>query len=917
MPAAEHLLGRAGELARLDLVLGGASDCPSTLLVLGDPGIGKSALIAQAARRAAARGAVVLTTTGVPSEARLPFAGLHQLLGPVLPAAARLPRPQRDALLAAFGRSETAVGDIFAVALAALSLLRDCAGTTRVVLVAEDLHWIDRATTDVLAFVARRIDADAVAIVASAREAPRGAMADVLAEVLTLGGLDDVSAGQLVDASAPGLDAALRGRLLREAHGNPLALVELSIAWSRLPPGTLIASWVPVTTRLAHTFAARIDQLPGPCRTAVLVAALNDGPSLWEVLTAASLAVGAPLTSRALEPAIEARLVELAGGDIRFRHPLMRFAIAEGAALAERQDAHSALARVLPDADRVAWHRAAAASEPDEDVAIALDGSAARARRRGAVGVAVASLERGARLSPEPSQRGRRLVRAAELAFELGRRDVVQRLLDEAEQLPLDPLDRIRLQWRRGLGDGRWRDVAQTRSLAELVDRMHRAGELDLALDALLTVAIAGWWTSADDERRATMADAVDRLGVPDSDARVLGVLAFAAPVERGTRVLAVLRRVRAEELDDPGELSLLGAAAGVLGAQELSAAFLDPAIRRLRAQDRLGGLADALISRAWAAWHLGGWDLAASAAAETVRIGVQIERPAAVAAGRLVDGALAAARGAPAVADAIAADVEATFRPLGATSMLALATVVRGLAAQADGRAGEAYDLLLPLLRGGDDGARVIVGQAGIAVFVDAAVQCGELASARAVVHSLGHLAARCGSPTMSAHLAYARPLLADDDEAEDLFVAALGSGLAAWPFLDARLLLAYGSWLRRQRRVGESRIPLRAAREAFDALAADPWGERARQELRATGESAGPRAGAAHERLTAQEREIAGLAARGMTNREIGQHLYLSPRTVGSHLYHVFPKLGITSRAELAGLAGLPGLSGRPESA
>jgi DNA-binding CsgD family transcriptional regulator len=905
---AGRLLGRDAELRRLDGVLGAVDRRGAALVVVGEPGIGKSALLAEVAARAEGRGMAVLRLSGVQAESHLPFAGLHQALEPVLGRVDDLPPPQSRALLAAFGQIDAEVGDMFGVALATLTLLRERAAEAPVLLVAEDTPWLDPMSADVLAFVARRVADDPVVVLASAREVPPGPLADAGLEEVPLTPLDPATARWLVDRHAPGLAAPLRDRLLEEAGGNPLALVELAASWSALPPGTLLTSWVPVTDRLTRAFADRAGSLPAPSRAVLLVAAVNDGDSTAEALAAAAVVAGAPVDAGALVPAEAAGLVEPAGAALRFRHPLVRSAMRGAAGLAERQAAHAALAGVVADPDRVAWHRASAAVLPDEDVARDLEAAAARARRRGAVVDAVAALERAADLSPAELDRGRRLVRAAELADELGRGDVTQRLLDAAEPLALDPLDRLRVEWRRGVrAEGVWRDVGRMRSLLDVTGRMSRAGDVDMALDALVAVASAGWWTSVGADRRVLVAEAVDRLPVAADDPRRLAVLALAAPVERGPGVLERLAAIGPASVGEPGGLALLGIAAGAVGSADLSEQFLAPATRRLRDEGRLGALAEALVGRAWAAWHRGAWGVAASAAEEARRLGEEAERPAVVAASRLVEAALAAVRGDPAAAEETAAAVDERYGARGGTTMQALAAMVRGLAAQADGRADDAYALLAPLVGPSDDGSAAVAGQAAVTLYVDAAAQTGRLGEAREAIGALEDLARRAGSPMMAASVTYAGPLLAgDDDRAEALFQAALGGPLAPWPFAAARLRLAYGAWLRRRRRVGDSRASLRAARDACDALGAVAWGERARQELRAAGEASGPRPEAAVELLTAQEAEIVRLAARGLTNREIGRRLYLSHRTVGSHLYHAFPKLGITSRGELAGVLG-----------
>ncbi len=892
----------------LRAVVDGAGGGDALAVLVGEPGIGKSALLDAAVRHAALRGALVLRTSGVPSESRLPFAGLDQLVRPVLAAAADLPAPLQAALHGALGRLET-TGDHVAVSLAVLELLRLHAADRTVVVVVDDLHWLDKCTVDLLAFVARRIASDCVALLVSSREPPVGSFAELRVPPLVLEGLDAASAAALVDRHGPGLDPSLRDRLLQEAHGNPLALVELAVGWSKLPPATVLDAWVPLTARVEEVFAARAEPLPATCRTLLLLAAVDDGDGLTDLLAAACLVVGASVTPEDLRPAIAAGLVALDARGVRFRHPLARSAIYQAADELDRRAAHRALADVLTDHDRVAWHRAAAALDPDEQIAAALDRAAARARRHGALLAAIAGLERAADLSPAPADRGRRLVRAADLADELGRRDVVERLLDTAESLALDPVDRARAAWRRRLREGAPpRDLGEARALVDITDRMSTAGDVDLAIESLMDVASAGWWADTGPELLGVIAAAARRLGLPDGDPRLLNVLALTSPVDDGAAVLARVREVDAASVADPAVGVLLGTTAGILGAHHLATAFLDPATRRLRAEGRLGLLSDGLVSRAWAGWHVGDWDGAVVAAAEARRLGERNARQNAVASARLLEGAIAAARGDSAAAEEAAAATERRFRPLGTRTMVALAAVVRGVGLLADGHAGAAHDLLAVQLDSTVEGPSAVLGLGTIGLAVDAAVHSGREDSVRAVIPRLAELQGRTGSPALAAGVAYARPLVASDDEAEALFVAALGSDLERWPFEHARLLLAYGAWLRRRRRTTEARTALRSARDACDALRATPWGDTARRELRASGEVSRRPPTSAVERLTAQELEIARLAAAGLTNREIGQRLLLSHRTIGSHLYHLFPKLGVTSRGELAAaLAGV----------
>lgn len=909
MTGAEVLLGRSAELGVLESLLDDVDRRGRALLVVGEAGIGKSALFEAAAAGAVARDVQVLRAAGVQSESHLPFAGLHLLLGPSLGRAADLPTPQRDALRAAFGEVEASEEGIdpLAVALATLTLLRDVADRRPLLVLAEDVQWLDERTASILPFVARRIEQDPIVLLASARELPAGPFSDARLEQLDLTGLDDEAARALVDRVAPGLDEVLATRLVTEARGNPLALGELGVAWRDLPVGTVL-SRAPLTTRLRDTFTERMQSLEPGCRTFLLVTALHHGGSADEILAAGGVLTGEARGVADLQQAVDARLIETDLGGVHFRHSLMRAAIVDAAGDADRRAAQSALAEVVADPDRAVWHRSAAALVPDEALAVALDGLADRARRRGAVDDAFAARVRAASLSDDVTARGRRLVDAAELAVELGRTDEVRRLLDEAERQELEPRDRGRAALRRRMVEGRaWSDVGQVRDLVDLAVETSAAGDTDGALAAMTSAAITGWWINFDQDRREVLVDGADALHVEPDDPRLVGIVGMADPVGRGRAVLAQLEALPPDEVDDPGLLSTLGSTASMLGRPDLAIPMIDRSIRGLRAQGRLDYLSSALTSRSWLAWYGGDWDLAASCSAEAARLGEQTERRVNEAMAHLVQAALLAARGDTDGASTVLDDVEAFLQLLSAAPILALATYVRGVAAFADGQRDRAYELLAPLLPIGRVAERAVVSQGALTLYFDAAASTGHGDEAAAVLAELAEGAERSGSHAMSTGVLYGRALLADDEHADAAYEAACSSALQHLPFALARLRLIHGIRLRRQRRIGDSRLPLREARDAFDRLGALPWGERARQELRATGEASQQRLPAAPELLTAQELEIARLAAAGMTNKQIGQQLYLSHRTVGSHLYRSFPKLGITSRTELSGVLGL----------
>jgi DNA-binding CsgD family transcriptional regulator/tetratricopeptide (TPR) repeat protein len=883
----------------------------AALCIVGDPGIGKTALLGAFAADAVGEGMAVLSATGVRSETHLPFAALHELLDPIVERIGALQEAQRDALLGALGQSDRQVLDVFMVAVATLNLLRDCADDRPLLVIIDDLQWLDSSSADVLAFVARRLDADPIVLVASSREEPTGALADAQLVEIGLAGLGPTDAATLVDTHAPGLEPGLRDRLLAESAGNPLALVELAIAWNRLAPGTLLGKWSPITSRVRDTFAARLSALDPASRAVLLVAALDDGADLHSSLVAASSLVGRPVTLGELGPAVDARLVELDARSFRFRHPLVRAAVYDLATPQERRVAHEVLADILDD-DRSIWHAAAAATAPDPGLATALDEVAAGLRRRAAVTGAITALERAAALSDDPTSRGRRLVLACELAMELGRTDVAARLLDEADDLELDPRVRARSALRRKLlSDGVWRDTNEVRSLVAVAEDVGAEGDLETALSTLTTVAVTGWWTNFDAERRALVVGAIERLAPPSDDARVLASLGMADPVGRGAWVLEQIDRLDASTIVDPAVLNMLGGVASVLGSSERAADLLDRAIAGFRESGQLSLLSGTLASRSWAAWHLGDWNLGASLASEGSRMADQTNRPAHTASARAAEAAFAAARGNTSVAEAIASDLERTFRPLNALPIVALALHAHGIAALADGRSDAAYDYFREQFDLQRTGETPVVNQMSIAPYVDAAVQSGHRDEARELMREVAKIAKRSASPHMQIAVAYAAPLLADDDDAEGDYRRALDSSVRRRPFLYGRLLLAYGRWLRRHRQVRESRPPLREARAIFDTLGAVPWETWARQELRAAGEAGPDRSANLVAQLTAQEIEIARLAASGISNREIGQQLCLSHRTIGSHLYRIFPKLGITSRGQLASALAIAGLA------
>ena len=463
-----------------------------------------------------------------------------------------------------------------------------------------------------------------------------------------------------------------------------------------------------------------------------MTAALDDAPTVSEILDAASIVAGARLDISDLSPAVEQRLVEADAQRVQFRHPLIRSAAHQAAGVAERRAVHQALASVVDDLDRVAWHRAAAVLGADEAVAEALEATADRANRRGAAVVAVAALERAAELTPDLAARGHRLVRAAEFAADLGRPDVVIRLVDAAEALPVDAGDRARLAWRRQLiGGAVAGDATQVRAVVEIVREMQSAGDVEGAVQALIALSVAGWWTNFDDERRDLVVDAAEGLPVPADDPRLLSILGMASPIGCGASVLERIAHIRPETLE-PMAVCLLGSASGALGDLQRAFTLNDMAIHGLRRQGKLSNLSGALAAQASISWMVGRWELTTAVATEAQRLAEQTERPANGGAARVFLAAVAACRGELEVADQIAREVEEFFRPMGSVPILDLVAFVRALVALADGRPDRAYDELASIFGRAHDEAAVAMNNCAVTLYVDAAIQSGHVDDAR-----------------------------------------------------------------------------------------------------------------------------------------------------------------------------------------
>ena len=899
------LLGRTDEQALVTSLLDEVTTRGQALVLRGEPGIGKSRLLSEAAREARERGMTVLTATGVESEAQLPFAGLHQMLRPVRGRAVELPAIQRQALDAAFGLTDEGAPELFRIAMAVLDLISEVAIDAPVLLLVEDAHWLDEPTAQVLAFVARRIESDPVLLLAAMRDGYPAAFADAGLPEHRLSPLDEATAAALLDAVAPDLPSTTRSRVLQEAGGNPLALLELPVAAGQLGDEQSVPGGLALSQRLERAFAGRVSDLPEVTRQALLVAALSDDDAVGDVLQAASIVARKSVGLDAFEPAADASVVGFDLNFVRFRHPLIRSAVVQSTSVEERRRAHEALAATFDaDPDRRVWHRAALVSGTDEVLARELEDAGVRARRRGATDVALRALRRAVELSA-PSQRLGRMFTTAELAHERGRPDIAIAMMQEIGREHLDDVDRARARYIDELLDARAiTDPARVAELIAAAEGAGAAGERELHHNLLWTLAAHTWWAGPGPEIRQLVVAAADRAGPPAAtDGRLVSIHAYADSNANASKVVDCLREAKRIGVTGTDDAGYLAAAGNVVGAFYDSLTFLSVAIASARAEGRLGVLPRLLATQAILAVRLPDWNVAIPAADEARRLAIELDQPVWLATAETSVAMIGALRGDPAETERATARAEQTAQPLGAVHIVALAQFGPTVSALARGHYAEALERAERLFDPRDPAHNLHFACIIIGDHAEAAVYSDQASLGRQRLTQIEALVGDAPPEWVAISLRHARAVLADNErEAADRFDEALSADLEHWPFWRGRLLLTYGRWLRRQRHIGDSRAPLREAREIFDAIGTSSWGDQARSELRASGERSRRHVPEARDELTAQELQIAQLAAEGLSNREIGQRLFLSHRTVSTHLYRVFPKLGITSRADLS---------------
>ncbi|GAB3443288.1 LuxR family transcriptional regulator [Phycicoccus ginsengisoli] len=919
---AEPLLGRNDELVAIGRLLDGITEPASsgtthsarggTLIFVGEPGIGKTAMLGAAVAAAEERGIPLLRATGAESERHLSFAVLFDLVRPVLTHLGSLSPLHRDALSRAFGLVEsTGPVEPFFVALAALELVVEAASDHPVVMAVDDAHAVDQPSRDVIAFIARRLENERAILVVATR--PDSAIelaasaSDTGITLRTLRALDRATSRELLHLREPDLPAVVEQAVLRQADGNPLALLELprGLRLTAARGTHLDADRLPLTDRLVMSFAARLDELDPTTRTLLRVVAVNDSNLLSEAAAAVSLETGREVRNSDLTPALEAGLVRIDGPAIVFRHPLVRSAVWMATSDEDRARAHAALARVMAaDPDRSVWHRACASDDPDEPVAQALDAAALRALSRGAPGTAVQWLEKAAARSPSGRRRSQRLLRAAELAFELGRPSMVRRLIEEAQALELGPEEEARLGWLEGaFDDGTPGDARGVRRLVTWAVSARDRADPDLAVHLLHGAATRCWWGDPGVDLRAELVAVADSLSLDPRDPRQLATVSVAGDFDRHRGVLEAAAWWGEQDGVTAVQLGALARAAFVTGDFDRVLAFCAPASGELRRQGRLGSLAQVLVFQTFAAMYTGRWDITRVAADEARRLAEETQQPVWFACAVLGQANLAALHGESDRAHDVLKDAERVAVYTANGALLNGVLLSRGLAELGRERPAEAYAHLRRMMVPADPAYHRTQRAWAVDYLAEAALACGEVEDARAILHGLDEHVAGIPSSGVRRSVSYAHALLATDEEAETMFARAYDLEATTSPWYRARLDLAHGSWLRRHRRAAASRPHLQSALYTFEALSARAWADRAARELRAGGSRDAPVPSGPPAELSPQEWQIAQLAAAGLSNRDIGQQLYLSHRTVGSHLYRIFPKLGITSRTQLQG--------------
>ena len=905
------LYGRDAERERLGALLDGVRAGRSGVLVLrGDPGVGKSVLLAELASQA--EDMQVLHATGVEAESELAFAGVHQLVWPLLDMLDEIPARQAAALRGALGLDAPAGDDRFLIGAAVLSLLAFAAEASPVLCLVDDANWLDTASADALTFAARRLNADPIGVVFAARDDDvRGFNGAGLPE-LHVASLDAGPARELLDERAGvELAAEVREQIVAIASGNPLALLELPAALSadQLAGRAPLSETVPVTRTIESVFLSRLRDLPEAGKTLMLVAAADDTGETAVVLRAAT-ALG--IDSAHLDDVEKTGLVQFGERDVRFRHSLVRSAVYQGASFGERRRAHQALTEALDEerhADRRVWHRAAATLGADDELADELELSAEGTLTRGGHVAAAAALEKAAAFTSDSERRARRLTAAASAAWLGGRPDTAAASLQQAQRLASEPLTRADLEHVRAQIELQRGTPARAHEI--LMTSATEILTLDPAKAGAMLVQAGEAANFAGDLAGEIEAGRLAERLMADHGVRSLEVLMMAGVANlldgqaaEGASLLAeAISQVAAS--DNPRRFSWAGSCAFYLGDIGGATAYWGRFVDEARSQGAIALLAVALAYRASGEASEGRFASAVVTASEGLRLAEETGQANAATFHRSVLARGAARCGREEECRAQAAAVFAVARERGLGIHAGHALLALGELELAAGRPVESLSHFETLWHAGPGAGSVSAKLFGLPDLVEAAVRAERLDTAREALAYYEDWVTSTGSRFELPLLERCRGLLEPGSSAIERFEEALRlQSEAERPFERARTEFVFGEALRRRREPKRAREHLRVALGLFEQLGAVGWCERARSELRASGETARKRDPSTLDQLTPQELQIARAVAAGASNKQVAAQLFLSPRTIEFHLRHVFAKLGITSRTQLAGL-------------
>jgi len=900
------LLDRSTERSRIDDLLEFVREGLSGVLVLrGSDGVGKTTLVDYAV--GAATEFRISAITGVESEINLPYGAVHQLLIPFLPLVNDLPVPQRQALQVAFGLVVGPPPERFLVGLACLTLLSRAAAEQPLLCAVDDAHWIDAESALVLGFVARRLYADRVGMIMTVAETHEPLVFQQLPTAEVSGLPQDAAADLLRSVTATPLDPELVDRVVADTERNPLALVDIGSHYpaAELAARAYLPEPIPTGRRVQQRYLRLVHRLPPEVQEFVLLVAADFSGDRGRVRDAAT-ATG--IDADAAESAAEAAgLIEASGNRVRFLHPLIRAAVYHGAGDADRRRAHHWLGEASDpqrDADKLVWHRAAAATGPDEQLAADIQAAATRARERGAWPATAALLRRSVALTPDPGVRARREVALARAELVVGHSDTAQEIAEAA--LPWLTARTAHGEAKVVIGDALYAqgsDVEAAEALAEAAEAL--AGDPAASADALLAALNAAIWAGPAQARKIAMIPPPAPSGTPPAVADLL-LAGYQARFTKGYQAAvaplrAAVQAQRAEDIQPTTAHRWFGRSTVAAGSLWDDEGMLDITERWVEVTRRLGALAElpvALAFRAIAASGAGRLDHAADCWAEMRELGAasQTYRMLGIESGSF--GLLLAYRGelTRARAAGLAQVRESTARGQGAPALMGKSIVA--IAELHAGYCEAAVDAALPVIK--DDPP--FTAERTLPTLIEAAVRCDRREVARSAFATLTERTMAAGTPWAHGLRARCRALLTEGSESEAAHIEAISQLGRSQATIDlARAHLQYGQWLRRAKRRREARRQLRTAEDLFHAMGASGLAEQASSELRATGERARRRTPETEVDLTPQEARVANLAAEGSTNSEIAEHLFISPSTVDYHLGKVFRKLGVTSRTQL----------------